>query len=38
MKWIEAITAVLAKEGRPMHIDDILKMIPKDVYRNITVR
>ena len=33
MKWIEAITAVLAKEGRPMHIDDIFKMIPKDVYR-----
>ena len=27
MKWIEAITAVLAKEGRPMHIDDIFKMI-----------
>ena len=33
MKWIEAITAVLAKEGRPMHVDDIFKMIPKDVYR-----
>ena len=33
MKWIEAITAVLAKEGRPMHIDDIFKKIPKDVYR-----
>ena len=25
MTWIEAITAVLAKEGRPMHIDDIFK-------------
>ena len=33
MKWIEAITAVLAKEGRPMHVDDIFKMIPKNVYR-----
>lgn len=33
MKWIEAITAVLAEAGKPMHIDDIFKMIPKDVYR-----
>ena len=33
MKWIPAITAVLAEAGGPMHIDDIFKKIPKDVYR-----
>ena len=35
MKWIEAITAVLAEAGKPMSIDDIFKKIPKDkdVYR-----
>ena len=33
MNWIEAIIAVLAEAGRPMHIDDIFEKIPKGVYR-----